>query len=211
VAVPLDAIRAFHNAFRKDIKVIDEVAHNAARGHGNLDLVLKRYTFFNEALVWHASGEEEFVFTAIEIAAPLIAEAYERDHRGLDMLFDSLQKAVNDSDVLAIIRATSAFNFFLSFHLNKEEAHLYRIFNERISIADQRAIIGKMASKIPQVRFPEAIAWLFPLIGATDRENMTRLWQQSLPEPMFRTVINLIKLAIGNDWVELTSRIPELK
>jgi hypothetical protein len=211
MAVPLDGIRAIHNAFRKDMKTMDEDAHTTAQGRGNLDRMLKRYTFFNEVLVWHASGEEENVFPALENVAPLVAEAYERDHRGLDSLFDSLNKAVINFDTLAIARATAAFNFFLNFHLNKEEAHLYRIFNERVSLPNQGAIIGKMSQKIPQERFPEVISWLFPLLGDNDRENMIRIWQQALPKPVFIGVTNLIKTAIGDGWSEMTRRIPELK
>jgi len=211
MAVPLDAIRAIHNAFRKDMTAIDAAAHIAARGRGSLDVVLKHYTFFNEVLVWHASGEEDYVFPALENVAPLVAEAYERDHRGLDSLFESLSKAVNVSDTLAIARTTAAFDFFLGYHLNKEEAHMYRIFNERVSLPNQGAIIGKMAQKIPQERFPEAVSWLYPLIGDDDRENMTRIWQQALPKPAFTEATQLIKAAIGDDWAELTHRIPELK
>ncbi len=211
MTVPLDAIRAIHNAFRKDMTVIDTAAHIAARGRGSLDLVVKRYTFFNEVLVWHASGEEDSVFPALENVAPLVAEAYERDHRGLDLLFESLNKAVNASDTLAIARATAAFDFHLGIHLNKEDAHLYRIFNERVSMPNQGAIVGKMSQRIPQERFPEVVAWLYPLIGPDDREDMTRIWQQALPEPAFASVTKLIQAAIGNDWTELTRRIPELK
>jgi hemerythrin-like domain-containing protein len=211
MTVPLDAIRAIHNAFRKDMTAIDTVAHIAARGRGSLDLVVKRYTFFNEVLVWHASGEEDSVFPALENVAPLVAEAYERDHRGLDSLFESLNKAVNASDTLAIARATAAFDFHLGIHLNKEDAHLYRIFNERVSMPNQGAIVGKMSQRIPQERFPEVVAWLYPLIGPDDREDMTRIWQQALPEPAFASVTKLIQAAIGNDWTELTRRIPELK
>jgi hemerythrin superfamily protein len=83
MTVPLDAIRAIHNAFRKEMKAMDESAFIAARGRGNLDTVMNRYAFFNEVLVWHASGEEEYVFPRLENAAPLVAEAYQRDHRGL--------------------------------------------------------------------------------------------------------------------------------
>ena len=211
MAVPLDAIRAIHNAFRKDMAAIDAAAYEAARGHGGLGLVSKRYAFFNQALVWHADGEEEFVFPALEGVAPLVAEAYERDHRGLDSLYVSLHKAVSASDPLATARATAAFNFHLSIHLDKEEAHLYRIFNERVSLPNQGAIMGKMAQKIPQDRFPEVIGWLYPLLGHDDRENMTRIWRQSLPEPAFAGAIKLIRAAIGDDWAELTRRIPELK
>jgi len=211
MTVPLDAIRAIHNAFRKDMAAIDAAAYEAARGRGGLDLAVKRYSFFNEVLVWHAGGEEEFVFQALESVAPLVSEAYERDHRGLDSLFDLLHRAVTESDPLATARATAAFNFHLGIHLDKEETHLYRIFNERVSLQNQGAIIGKMAQKIPQQRFPEVVGWLYPLIGHNDRENMTRIWRHALPEPAFAGAIKLIKAAIGNDWAELTRRIPELK
>ncbi len=211
MAVPLDAIRAFHNAFRKDMAAIDAAAYAAAGGHGDLGLVVKRYVFFNEILVWHARGEEEAVFPALENVAPLVAEAYERDHRGLDSLFELLHKAVNASGLLATARATAAFNFHLRIHLNKEEAHLYRIFNDRVSLPNQGAIVGKMAQQVPQERFPEVVGWIYPLLGPEDRENMTRIWRQALPAPAFAAATKLIKAAIGNDWAELTRRIPELK
>jgi Hemerythrin HHE cation binding domain len=211
MAVPLDAIRAIHYAFRKDMAAIDGAAEKAARGSGNLDFVRKRYVFFNEILVWHADGEEEHVFPALEKVAPLVAEAYERDHRGLDTLHTSLDKAVNASDTLAIARTTCAYEFHLRNHLNKEEAHLYRIFNEKIPLPDQGVIVGKMAQKIPQERFPEIIGWLYPLIRPDDRENMTRIWQKALPPPAFAAAVKLIQATLGNEWAELAHRIPELK
>jgi hypothetical protein len=112
---------------------------------------------------------------------------------------------------LAIARTTAAFDFHLSIHLNKEEAHLYRIFNERVPLPEQGAIGAKMSPKIPPERFPEAVAWLFPLIGPDDRENVTRIWQWGLPEPVFAGATKLIQSAIGNEWAELTRRMPELK
>jgi hypothetical protein len=211
MAVPLDAIRAFHNAFRKDMAAMDSAARSAARGRDIPDLVLKRYAFFNEMLAWHANGEEHHVFTALEKVAPLVAEAYQRDHRGLDVLSESLAKAVETTDPMAIALATGEYNFFSTFHLKKEEAHLYRIFNERIPAADQGAIIGKMSQEIPQPRFPEVVTWLYPLIGHDDRENMVRIFQQVLPKPVFMMATGLIRESIGSDWAELTRRVPELK
>jgi hypothetical protein len=211
MAVPLDAIRAFHHAFRKDIKAIDAAAYSAARGQAGLDFVLKRLKLFNEVLIWHADGEEEFVFTALESVAPLVAEAYQRDHRGLDSLGESLQSAVNTSDVLAIARISSAFDFFLNFHLDKEEAHLYRIFNERVSLPDQGAIVGKMSQKVPRERFPEVVGWIYPLLGLEDQENMIRIFQKAVPAPAFAGALPLIKAATGDNWAELVRRIPDLK
>jgi hypothetical protein len=211
MAVPLDAIRAIHNAFRKDMAAIDSAAYAAARGSDGLGPVLQRYDFFNEVLVWHASGEEEAVFPALESVAPLVAEAYERDHRGLDSFFKSIHNAVEVSDALAAARATAALDFHLGIHLYKEDVHLYRIFDQRVPLPDQGAIMGKMSQKIPPDRFPELVGWLYPLIGPDDRENMTRIWRQVMPEPAFARATELIQAAIGDDWTELTRRIPELK
>jgi hypothetical protein len=68
-----------------------------------------------------------------------------------------------------------------------------------------------MAQKTPQDRFPELVGWLYPLIGPDYRENMTRIWRQALPEPAFVAASKLVQAAIGNDWVELVRRIPELE
>lgn len=211
MAVPLDAIRAFHNAFRRDIAAIDSAALAAARGDGGTGPVIKRFAFFNEVLAWHAAGEEDAVFPALEKVAPLVAEAYERDHRGLDSLCDSVNKAANASDALTTARVTAALKFHLDIHLDKEDAHLYRIVNERIALPDHGIMVGVMARKIPVERFPDLIGWLYPLMGPVDRENMTRIWQQALPAPAFSGVKGLIQAAIGAEWEDLTRRIPELK
>jgi hypothetical protein len=68
-----------------------------------------------------------------------------------------------------------------------------------------------MSSTVPQDRFPEVIAWEFPLIGPDDRENMTRILQMVMPPPVFAQVKQLIQKAVGPDWAELTRRIPTLE
>ena len=67
-----------------------------------------------------------------------------------------------------------------------------------------------MSSTVPQERFPEVVAWMFPLMGHDDRENMTRIWQTVMPAPAFAGAKELIKKAVGSDWAELTHRIPTL-
>jgi hypothetical protein len=210
MAEPVDAIRAFHNAFRNDMERIDSAALNSAKGKEGLAVTIERFRFFNEILVWHARGEEAAVFPAVENVAPLVAEAYMIDHRGLDSAFDELNTSYSVRDSLKTARATAAFRFHLDIHLDKEDTHLYRIFRERISLPEQGEALGIMAGMIPQERFPEVVAWLFPLIGHDDRENMTRIWQMVMPPPAFAGVKELIRKSIGSDWAELTRRIPAL-
>jgi hypothetical protein len=210
MAGPIDAIMAIHNAFRHDMTRIDAAALESARGNKKLSPTIERFRFFNEILVWHAHGEEIAVFPAVEAVAPLVAEAYERDHRGLDAAFDALNAAVSANDILATARATAAFKFHLDIHLGKEDAHLYRIMRERVSIPDQGKAVGIMANEVPMERFPEVVAWMYPLIDLNDRENMTRIWQMVMPPPAFDHAKVLIKKAIGEEWSELTRRIPTL-
>ena len=210
MAEPLDAIMAIHNAFRHDMSIIDTAALQTARGKPGLAPTVERFRFFNEVLVWHAHGEELAIFPALEAVAPLVAEAYLRDHHGLDAAFEAMDKAYSAGDVLETARTSAAFKFHLDIHLAKEDAHLYRLVRERVPKEELAKAAGIMSSHVPQDRFPEVLAWEFPLIGPDDRENMTRILQMVMPPPVFAQVKQLIQKAVGNDWAELTRRIPTL-
>ncbi len=207
---PVDIILAFHNAFRNDLKHIDSAALDAAKGKEGLNASIERFKFFNEMLVWHAKGEELSVFPMLDNVTPLVTEAYLKDHRGLDSAYDALVKSYSEGDMLQTARATAAFRFHLDMHLYKEDTHLFRIFKGRIPLADQWEALRVMSSQIPQERFAEMVEWMFPLIGLDDRENMVCIFEMRLPAPAFEGVKELIKKAIGEDWAELTHRIPTL-
>jgi hypothetical protein len=210
MAVPIDAVMAIHNAFRADMASIDAAALGSAQGRPGLEATVERFRFFNEVLEWHAHGEEEAIFTALEEVAPEVAWAYDQDHRGLDAAFAELNRAVSVHDPLETARATAAFKFHLDLHLRKEDGHVYRLIQERLSLPEQGRAVGVMAGAVPQDRFPELVAWMYPLIGDDDRENMTRIWQTVMPPEVFVGATALIRQALGHDVAELERRIPEL-
>jgi len=210
MAVPIDAVMAIHNAFRADMASIDAAALGSAQGRPGLEATVERFRFFNEVLEWHAHGEEEAIFTALEEVAPEVAWAYDQDHRGLDAAFAELNRAVSVHDPLETARATAAFKFHLDIHLRKEDGHVYRLIQERLSLPEQGRAVGVMAGAVPQDRFPELVAWMYPLIGDDDRENMTRIWQTVMPPEVFVGATALIRKALGDDMAELERRIPEL-
>jgi hypothetical protein len=113
-------------------------------------------------------------------------------------------------EALQAAASLAAFKFHLDIHLFKEDTHLYRIFGERVSVPDQGKAVGIMAAEIPPERQPDFIMWMYPLLGDDDRENMTRIQQMVLPPEAFAGVKQLIQRAIGDDWTELTRRMPEL-
>ena len=207
---PIDGVLAIHTAFRADMAAIDAAAVAAARGTPGLEATVERFQFFNEILSYHAEGEENAVFPMLDEVAPLVAEAYAMDHRRLDDAFDSLSNAVSARDALQTARATAAFKFHLDTHLAKEDAHLFRIVRERVSVPDQIKAVGTMSSTMPGSRVPEFTAWIYPLLGDDDRENFTRALQMLMPWDVFAPTIPLIHEATGEGFAELTRRIPEL-
>ena len=144
----------------------------AARGTPGHETALERFRFFNEVLVWHAHGEELAIFPAVEGVAPLVAEAYEKDHRGLDAAFEPWTKRSRRATHWRRRGPRPPSSSILDFHLFKEDTHLYRIVRERVPVPDQGKAVGIMAAEVPPDRQPELIAWMYPLIGDDDRENM---------------------------------------
>jgi hypothetical protein len=128
----------------------------------------------------------------------------------LDAAFCALDQAVSARDPLETARATKAFKFHLDLHLDKEDTHMYRLISERVPMAEQGAALREMASHAPQDRFPEVVAWMFPLIGHVDRVNMTRSWQMGMPSEGFAMAAQLIEHVVGDDWPALARDIPEL-
>jgi hypothetical protein len=210
MTVLTDAVRALHNAFRRDIELIDTAALESARGRPGLQATLERFRFLNEVLGWHALGEDTVISPLLEYVAPDVYETYEWDHRELDQVFEALNKAVSVHDPLATARATRVFKFHLDLHLDKEDAHMYRLISERVSLPEQGQALGKMGTDMPPDRFPEFVHWMFPLIGSDDRLNMTRGWQMGMPPEVFAGTARLIEEAVGDDWPELARHIPEL-
>ena len=207
---PLDGVRAIHNAFRADIAAIDAAANAAAGGAPGLEATVERFRFLNEILTYHAHGEESAVFPKVEEVAPLVAETYAIDHQRLEGAFDTLSNAISAHDALQTARATAAFKFHLDTHLAKEDAHLFRIMRERVSVPDQVKAVGIMSSTMPGSRVPDFTAWIYPLLGDDDRENFTRALMMLMPWEVFAPSIPLIRQATGDGFQEMTRRMPEL-
>ena len=207
---PIDVITAIHRAFRRDMSAIDDAAYVAAASDGNLAPAVERLRFFSEILKWHADGEDELVFPAMDKVAPLVAQAYLHDHHEFDTMTEGLAKITAASDALVAARETAALTAVLRIHLDKEDEHLYPILRERTSGEEQASIVREMARHVPPERVPEFIGWLYPLLEHDDREVFTAHLMAAVPEEVFAGVKQLIRGAIAEDWAELIRRIPTL-
>ena len=207
---PLDAVTTLHRALRADMSAIDDAAYKSAAGSGDLAPAVERLRFFSEVLLWHAGGEEEVVFPAMDRVAPLVAKTFFMDHRELDTMTEGLAQVTASSNQLDAARATMALTTHLRIHLDKEDEHLYPILRERISLEEQGPMVGTMAQHVPPERMPEFIRWFFTLVGHDDREVWTRVVMGLMPEQAFAGIKPLIRDTLATDWAELTRRIPEL-
>ncbi|MCJ7632802.1 hemerythrin domain-containing protein [Candidatus Bathyarchaeota archaeon] len=207
---PLDLVRAFHNAFRRDISLIDDSVFNIARSAGDLIASLDRLHIMGEILDYHARAEELAVFPAIDNMAPLVAKAYLMDHRELDNMVNGLEAMRKTPDLLTTARATAVLKSHLTIHLYKEDVHLYPILKERTTENEQASIVSLMAKPVPPDKYPMIVQWLFPLLNLEDRVAMTKVWMSLMPTQVFANLKLLIKKAVAENWVELTQRIPEL-
>jgi len=211
MAGPLDLVRAFHNAFRRDVSQIDESIFNIARSGGNLIPSLDRLHTMGEILDYHAKAEELAVFPAVDTVAPLVATAYLLDHRELDTMVSNLEAMRKTPDALTTARATAVLKSHLTIHLYKEDVHLYPLLRERTTESEQASIVGLMAKPVPPEKYPTVVQWLFPLLDLEDRVAITKVWMALMPPPIFDNLKVLIKKAVADNWFELTQRIPELQ
>jgi hypothetical protein len=163
-----------------------------------------------EILDYHAKGEEAAVFPAVDNVAPLVAEAYLTDHRQLDTMVSGLEAMRRTPDLLTTARATAVLASHLKIHLYKEDAYLYPILKGRTTESEQVSIVGGMSKKVPVDRFPTLVEWLFPLLDLEDRVVITKGWMTLMPPQVFTSLKPLIRKIVGENWVELARRIPEL-
>ena len=208
---PIDAVLCLHNAFRRDIFEIDDTVYKVTRGGGDLTQVLDRFHIMGEILDYHAKGEEEAVFPAVDKVAPIVTKTYVLDHRELDRMVSGLEVMRKAPDALTAARATAVLNQHLRLHLEKEDAYLYPILREQTSADEQASIVGRMAGKVPPRRNPTLVQWLFPLLNHDDRATITRVWMTLMPPQVFAGLKPLIREAVSGEWVELKRQIPELE
>jgi len=208
--MPIDIVRCFHNAFRRDSREIDSAVYEVARDGGDLTPILNRFHVLNEVLDYHARGEEAAVFPAVDSLRPLVAKAYLIDHRELDAMCAGLEAMRASPDVLDAARATAALNAHLRIHLDKEDVHLYPIIRENVSETDQAAIGRVMSSKVPPDKLPLFLGWLIPLLDLTDQVNVTRGWMKLMPPQVFSNLKPAIQRLTGPNWPKITEQIPEL-
>jgi hypothetical protein len=163
-----------------------------------------------EILDYHAKGEEEEVFPAVDNLTPLVAKAYLIDHRELDTMVNGLEAMKATPDALTVARATAALTTHLRIHLYKEDTHLYPILRERTTEDNQASIVGLMSKKVPPDKMPTLIQWLFPLLVYDDRVVVIRGWKALMPPQVFAGLKNIIRETVAEDWAKLTKQIPEL-
>jgi iron-sulfur cluster repair protein YtfE (RIC family) len=207
---PFDIVRAFHNAFRRDMTQIDDSIAKIAHLGGALTASFDRLQTLGEILDYHAQGEEAVVFPAVDNIAQHVANAYIVDHRELDAMVSGLEAIRQTPDLLTLARATAVLRSHLTIHLGKEDEYLYPLLQEQTTDSERATIVGVMAKAVPSDRYPTIIHWLFPLLDLEDQGATIKVWMTLMPPQIFEGLKQLIKQTVADTWIELTRQIPEL-
>jgi iron-sulfur cluster repair protein YtfE (RIC family) len=211
VSGPIDIVRSFHNAFRRDLFQIDTSAFKLTRDGGDLAPIFDRLRTVGEILDYHARGEEAAVFPAVDKLTPLVARAYFLDHRELDTMVNKLEAMRKTPNPLITARATAVLESHLKIHLDKEDVHLYPILRERATESEQASIVRLMSSRVPPEKFPAMVQWFLPLLDFDDRVVVTEGWMKLMPPQVFASLKPLMRKIMAKDWAELTQLVPNLE
>ena len=208
---PIDIVLCLHNAFRRDTLELDDAAFKAARSGADMTPIFDRLNITGEILDYHAKGEDDVVFPAVEKVASLVTKSYFLDHRELDAMVAGLKAMQTAPDALTVARATAVLNGHLRIHLNKEDAHLYAILRERTTDAEQVDIGALMSRSIPPDKYPTMIQWVLPLLDFEDQVVVAKGWANVMPPPVLVGIRPLIQKSVAGNWTNLIRSVPELE
>lgn len=209
---PLADVKYIHNAFRFELQRLQsDIKFFATLGEGDSGALAKRFGTVHEVLGYHEKGEEEVLFPAVNAIQPGIADVYDRTHRELDPLRTQLLEALQAGN------GDKAFDLIMELkpkmdaHLKQEEEELIAWCDEHIPPADQGRMAGDMAGHVPQDKMPELVPWLLRAIPIDDREQVMRMWLNSVPAPVFAAIAGMAKAGLNDQqWNELAGRVPEM-
>ncbi len=206
---------AFHNAVRRDIREIDELAYAAARKGEAPAVAVERLDTFMYMLEFHAGCEDALILPVLERVAPLLAYPYQADHDEIGVTRESWRRLRQSPDPLDVARLTAALKEHVLLHLHKEDEQLYPVFDVRVSAGEQAHILYETVGEVPSdeaaAQCPPVTPWLFGFMGDDDRETMVRWFQQCMPPAIWAQTKVLIRDAIKDDWGELVRRCPDLR
>jgi iron-sulfur cluster repair protein YtfE (RIC family) len=207
---PIDIIRCFHNAFRRDLFQIDATVFKLTKNGEDIINIFERLVTVAKILDYHAQGEEVAVFPVLDNLTPHVSQAYLLDHRELDKMVNNLETIRGNPEPLAAARATAVLESHLRIHLNKEDIHLYPLLKQRTTDSEQIAIVRKMSTKVPAEKFPILVKWLIPLLDFDDRVIIIDGWMKMMHPPIFSKLKPMIRKLTGQEWNSLTQKIPQL-
>ncbi len=161
MAGPLAAISFIHNPMRRDLKEVATEAHELGaerESEGPTEELIQlqqRYRLWRRVLEVHEDGEEQFLFPALDAAAPGTSEAYREAHKRVATARADVAAALDEGDTHQVHGLLHRLEHELNDHLDQEEQELLPLAEQHLSQPDQAAIAGKMGAHVPSDFFQE--------------------------------------------------------
>ncbi|KAF2592079.1 hypothetical protein F2Q70_00045072 [Brassica cretica] len=173
-----------------------------------IDLLFFFHKAMNVDLDYLVSGsaKDEIVFPALEAKGKLqnITHSFSIDHELEAKRFDKVSFILNEMSELNMLVSTVKYerlclslqeicrsiHKILSEHFQQEEAELWCLFRDCLTIEEQEKIIGCMLGRISGEILKDMIPWLMDSLASDEQHDAMSLWLQATRGTMFVDWLN---------------------
>ncbi|XP_076943225.1 zinc finger protein BRUTUS-like At1g74770 [Bidens hawaiensis] len=201
---PVDHIIFFHIALKKDMEYLVSVSANLAE---NVALFTEFYQRLHLVRVLHktqSDAEDVVAFPALE-AKEIIqnsSHSFSIDHKMDIEYFNRISYILGQISELFVDTLNGGMAMYrqlcvklhgmcksmykmLSDHMNREEAELWPLFREHLSLKEQEKIIGCMLGRTRAETLQEMIPWIMASLTDGEQKALVLLWRKVTKNTMF--------------------------
>jgi len=214
---PIRLTRFFHEALRFELAYLEREIL-AAELPTEVEHVQERMHTFTRVLLWHAIGEDEEFFPALEEKVPNVTLPYCFDHEyessrfhTLDVLADQCVAEGHPHDLIELKREISIVRHYIVAHMEKEEIHLWPLTEENFSESEQQELIQGMMGVVPRSGIITVVPWVLTRVSDDSVIECLRSLYTLFEDYFSLDLKQIIKSLVDEErWTQMIEAIPDL-
>lgn len=186
-----------HLAMRRDARRLVTAAPTLPPAR--FDRVLGWWNQVRDVIVWHHRTEDDVLWPELRRRVPGF-EANEKvmnhDHVALDQAIETVAAALRSNDQDALVSAANWFDALIREHLQLEEALVFPVFRENLSVEEYASIERRVLAQIPM----RVMAFLLPwMLDEVDTKTAARV-TATMPPPVRLLGTTVLTWHYRNTW-----------
>lgn len=174
-----------------------------------------RFDFFTTYMGIHDDIEDAGLYPALDDLREDVSEIYEWDHEQAEEYFETFDEqldAVESGDGSAskddLIETIASIKALLYAHSRKEDELLLPLLAKEFPVEDQAEIAGKAGKVTPDELTEDTTKFMMSRIDREGREHMLGVYEQTMPDEKFETVLEWTREAVPEDeWEPLADSV----